>query len=104
MCGPNNSAPTPTVIHGADERKYSARRASASAATPKPASRKIDQYLPIMAAAAPTPASAAHNALRVSYERTKNHVAIAQSGISTVLALYFNEWKLKKGMNVSSSR
>src|SRR5438552_1809546 len=64
---------------------------------------KIDQYFPIMAAAAAAPASAAHSALRVSNERTKNQVQSAHSGISTVLALYLSAWKLKKGMKVSSS-
>src|SRR2546430_10916035 len=91
------------VSQGAGERKYCARRGSASAAMPSPASRKIDQYFPIMAAAAAAPASAAHTALRVSYERRKNQVVSAHNGISTVLALYFSAWKLKNGMKVSSS-
>jgi len=65
-CGANKIAPTAMVTHGAGDRKYSPRRGSARAAMPRPASRKIDQYLPIIAAAAAAPASAAQNTPRVS--------------------------------------
>jgi hypothetical protein len=47
----------------------------------------IDQYLASMAAAAPMPASTAQPTLRVSNERRNHHVANAQNGVNTVLAL-----------------
>ena len=53
------TAPTAIVTHGAADRKYGPRRGSSSAARPSPAKRKIDQYLPSIAAAAHAPASAA---------------------------------------------
>ena len=70
------------VTHGAGERKYAARRGSLSAATPSPSSRKIDQYLPYIAAAAKSPASAASNGRRASNERRNHSVVAAHSGSS----------------------
>ena len=89
-CGASKTAPTTTVIHGAAERKYAARRGSVSAPSASPASMMIDQYLPSMAAAAPTPASAAQPGRRVSNDSRNHHVVTAQNGVSTELALYFS--------------
>jgi hypothetical protein len=91
------------VTHGAGERKYAARRESLSAATPSPSSRKIDQYLPYMAAAAKSPASAASNGRRVSNERRNHSVVAAHSGSRIVFTLNLRPWKLKNGTSVSNA-
>src|ERR1700744_3605289 len=93
-CGASRTAPTATVIHGAAERKYGARRGSVSAPSASPASMMIDQYLPSMAAAAPAPASAAQAGRRVSNESRNHHAVTAQNGVRIELALYLRARKL----------
>ncbi len=70
---------------------------------PSPSSRKIDQYLPYIAAAAPSPASAASSTRRVANERRNHRVVAAHSGSSTVFTLNLSPWKLKNGTSVSSA-
>src|SRR5690242_6200992 len=102
-CGAIAAAPTAIVTHGAADLKYAARRESSTAARPRPASRKIDQYFPSMASAAHRPASPAQPMLRRSNERRKQKVAAAHNGIKIVLAFIFKAKKLKKGTSMRSA-
>jgi hypothetical protein len=102
-CGASASAPAAIVTHGAGEEKYAARRRSMSAAMPRPSSSTIDQYLPYIAAAANSPASAASSTRRVSNERRNHSVVAPHSGSRIVFTLNLSPWKLKKGTSVSSA-
>src|SRR5262245_28819471 len=93
-CGASTSAPMAIVTHGAAEQKYWRRRGSTIAASPSPAISEIDQYLPSMAAPAPSPANAANAMLRVSNERRNHQVVAAHSGMSTASTLNFRARKL----------
>ncbi len=63
---------------------------------PSPSSRNTDQYLPYIAAAAPSPASAASSTRRVSNERRNHSVVAAHSGISTVFTLNLSRMEIEE--------
>src|SRR5579862_15726 len=92
-CGATVKRKIDAVIHGAAERQYALRRQSSKTVSAIAARRKPDQYLVSIAAAAASPASAAHPARRELSERIKAHIASAQSGIS---AEFWSNFKPKK--------
>src|ERR1700691_1596341 len=94
MCGVSRIIATTSEMWGAGDRKYSSERRSVNEASPKAAIRSTDQYLPSIATEAPIPANTAQPRRRVSNESKNHQVVIAQSGVSTVLALNLSACRL----------